>query len=42
MKCTAVRITNGRATLEASGNVNLESVRRIAETGVGTVSRLAA
>ncbi len=35
---TAVRITNGRATLEASGNVNLESVRRIAETGVDRIS----
>jgi len=30
----AVRLTQGRAQLEASGNVNLENVRRIAETGV--------
>ena len=30
----AVQITNGRVPLEASGNVNLETVRSIAETGV--------
>ena len=34
----AVRLTAGRAKLEASGNVNLESVRRIAETGVDYIS----
>jgi len=34
----AVHLTNGRAKLEASGNVNLESVRRIAETGVDYIS----
>jgi nicotinate-nucleotide pyrophosphorylase (carboxylating) len=34
----AVRITTGRALLEASGNVSLESVRRIAETGVDYIS----
>ncbi len=34
----AVRMTHGRAKLEASGNVNLETVRRIAETGVDYIS----
>uniref|UniRef100_A0A1S7LFS7 Probable nicotinate-nucleotide pyrophosphorylase [carboxylating] n=1 Tax=Magnetococcus massalia (strain MO-1) TaxID=451514 RepID=A0A1S7LFS7_MAGMO len=34
----AVRINNGRALLEASGNVNLESVRDIAECGVDMIS----
>jgi nicotinate-nucleotide pyrophosphorylase (carboxylating) len=34
----AVRLTQGRAQLEASGNVNLENVRRIAETGVDFIS----
>jgi len=34
----AVQITNGRAKLEASGNVTLETVRRIAETGVDYIS----
>jgi nicotinate-nucleotide pyrophosphorylase (carboxylating) len=34
----AVRITNKRALLEASGNVNLNSVRKIAETGVDRIS----
>ena len=38
MMAEAVRITNGRATLEASGNVNLETVRCIAETGVDFIS----
>ena len=38
MMAEAVRITNGRAKLEASGNVNLENVRRIAETGVDFIS----
>jgi nicotinate-nucleotide pyrophosphorylase (carboxylating) len=34
----AVRATNGRAQLEASGGVTLENVRAIAETGVGFIS----
>jgi nicotinate-nucleotide pyrophosphorylase (carboxylating) len=34
----AVRLTAGRARLEASGNVTLETVRRIAETGVDYIS----
>jgi nicotinate-nucleotide pyrophosphorylase (carboxylating) len=34
----AVKITAGRAKLEASGNVTLETVRRIAETGVDYIS----
>ena len=38
MMAEAVRIANGRAKLEASGNVNLETARRIAETGVDFIS----
>jgi len=34
----AVQITAGRARLEASGNVSLETVREIAETGVDYIS----
>jgi nicotinate-nucleotide pyrophosphorylase (carboxylating) len=34
----AVTMTNGRAKLEASGNVTLENVRKIAETGVDYIS----
>lgn len=34
----AVKLTAGRAALEASGNVNLETVRAIAETGVDRIS----
>jgi len=34
----AVAFTAGRAVLEASGNVSLETVRGIAETGVGRIS----
>ena len=34
----AVRLTAGRAKLEASGNVSLETARRIAETGVDYIS----
>ncbi len=34
----AVRITNKRALLEASGNVNLNTARSIAETGVDRIS----
>ncbi len=38
MMIEAVKLTNGRAKLEASGNVTLETVRRIAETGVDFIS----
>ncbi len=34
----AVEMTAGRALLEASGNVNLQTVRQIAETGVDRIS----
>ncbi|WP_376802067.1 carboxylating nicotinate-nucleotide diphosphorylase [Candidatus Raskinella chloraquaticus] len=34
----AVRLTNGRAVLEASGNVTLHTVAAIAETGVDLIS----
>ncbi len=34
----AVRVTAGRAQLEASGGITLESVRAIAETGVDRIS----
>ncbi len=34
----AVEITDGRANLEASGNVTLENVRQIADTGVDFIS----
>lgn len=34
----AVRLTDGRAVLEASGGVNMSSVRAIAETGVDRIS----
>ncbi|WP_118179546.1 carboxylating nicotinate-nucleotide diphosphorylase [Paraburkholderia phosphatilytica] len=34
----AVRITAGRAVLEVSGNVNFDTVRTIAETGVDRIS----
>ena len=34
----AVRLASGRAKLEASGNVNLQNVRAIAETGVDFIS----
>ncbi len=34
----AVRVNAGRAILEASGNVSLESIRSIAETGVQRIS----
>jgi nicotinate-nucleotide pyrophosphorylase (carboxylating) len=33
-----VQITRARALLEASGGVNMESVRAIAETGVDRIS----
>jgi nicotinate-nucleotide pyrophosphorylase (carboxylating) len=35
---TAVQKTNGKALLEASGSVNLSTVRQIAETGVDRIS----
>ncbi len=38
MMAEAVKMTAGRAKLEASGNVTLETVRRIAETGVDYIS----
>ena len=38
MMAEAVRMTNGQAKLEASGNVTLETVRTIAETGVDYIS----
>jgi len=34
----AVRVSGGRALLEASGGINLETVRAIAETGVDRIS----
>jgi nicotinate-nucleotide pyrophosphorylase (carboxylating) len=34
----AVRLTNGRAELEASGNMSLETLRSVAETGVDFIS----
>ena len=34
----AVQLVAGRATLEASGNVSLNTVRRVAETGVNFIS----
>jgi len=34
----AVRITGGRAQLEASGGITLDNVRAVAETGVDRIS----
>jgi len=34
----AVKVNAGRALLEASGGINLETVRAIAETGVDRIS----
>ena len=34
----AVKLTNGRALLEASGNVTEQTIRAIAETGVDIIS----
>ena len=34
----AVKLTDGRAKLEASGNVTLDNIREIAETGVDIIS----
>jgi nicotinate-nucleotide pyrophosphorylase (carboxylating) len=34
----AVRINAGRALLEASGGINMQTVRAIAETGVDRIS----
>jgi nicotinate-nucleotide pyrophosphorylase (carboxylating) len=38
MMAEAVRLTAGRAKLEASGNVSMQTVRKIAETGVDFIS----
>ena len=38
MMAEAVRLTAGQAKLEASGNVSLDTIRRIAETGVDYIS----
>ncbi len=38
MMTEAVRMTNGKAKLEASGNVDLKTVRKIAGTGVDYIS----
>ena len=38
MLCEAVKMTAGRASLEASGGVSLATVRSIAETGVDFIS----
>lgn len=38
MMAEAVKITNGRARLEASGNVTHENIREIAQTGVDIIS----
>jgi nicotinate-nucleotide pyrophosphorylase (carboxylating) len=38
MMAEAVKMCAGRAKLEASGNVNLDTVRKIAETGVDYIS----
>jgi nicotinate-nucleotide pyrophosphorylase (carboxylating) len=38
MMCDAVSLNNGRALLEASGGVDLSTVRAIAETGVDRIS----
>jgi len=35
---SAVKLTKGRAILEASGNINLKNVRSVAETGVDIIS----
>ena len=34
----AVEITGGRAKLEASGNITLDNIRQVAETGVDIIS----
>jgi nicotinate-nucleotide pyrophosphorylase (carboxylating) len=34
----AVKVAGGRAILEASGGINLENVREVAETGVDYIS----
>ena len=35
---TAVRLASGRAVVEASGGITLETVRKIAKTGVDIIS----
>ena len=34
----AVKMVNGKAVIEASGGINLETVRAVAETGVDLIS----
>jgi len=34
----AVQIASGRVTIEASGNVSLDNIREIAQTGVDIIS----
>ena len=34
----AVKINSGRAMLEASGNINLNNIKKIANTGVNFIS----
>ena len=34
----AVKLVNGRAKLEASGNVTMENIREVAESGVDIIS----
>jgi nicotinate-nucleotide pyrophosphorylase (carboxylating) len=34
----AVKVAGGKVLLEASGNINLENVREVAETGVDLIS----
>ena len=36
--CEAVALAKGRAAVEASGGVTIDTVRRIAETGVDYIS----
>jgi len=36
--CTAVELVSGRVELEASGNITLDNIRRVAETGVDYIS----
>jgi len=34
----AVKLIKGKVLIEASGNINLDNVRKIAETGVNLIS----
>lgn len=38
MMAQAVKLVNGRAKLEASGNVTMDNIRQVAETGVDIIS----